>query len=260
MLTQGDDVEVHALAGRGWSISSIARHLGRDRKTVRAYVTGERTAGIRRSSVPDPLTPFVPYLAARFVDDPHLWLTALFDEVVPLGYPRSYPSFVRAVRAAGLRPHCEPCQGVSGRATIEIEHPPGAEIQWDWFERRKAPWGGTAFVLLGTLPHSSRVRGVLAPSLDQAHLIEAMDAVLRRLGGAEASPPAMTVRVNTGKAFVQGYYFEVHTPGRRRWPSPRRTRRCPGSTGSSSVATSPGGPLSSPSWSARRPSRQPRRP
>ena len=38
-------------------------------------------------------------------------------------------------------------------------------------------------MLLGTLSHSSRVRGVLAPSLDQAHLVEAMDAVLRRLGG-----------------------------------------------------------------------------
>jgi hypothetical protein len=131
MLTQGDDVEVHALAGRGWSISAIARHLERDRKTVRAYVRGERTAGVRRSAVPDPLEPFAPYLAARFADDPHLWLTALFDEVGQLGYPRSYPSFVRAVRAAGLRPHCEPCRGVSGRATIEIEHPPGAEIQWD---------------------------------------------------------------------------------------------------------------------------------
>jgi IS30 family transposase len=42
MLTQGDDVEVHALVGRGWSISAIARHLERDRKTVRAYVRGNR--------------------------------------------------------------------------------------------------------------------------------------------------------------------------------------------------------------------------
>ena len=38
-------------------------------------------------------------------------------------------------------------------------------------------------MLLGTLPHSSRTRGVLAESLDQAHLVEAMDAVMRRLGG-----------------------------------------------------------------------------
>jgi transposase len=128
MLTQGDDVEVHALAGRGWSISAIARHLGRDRKTVRAYVSGERTPGVRRRAGPDPLEPFVGYLAARFADDPHLWLTALFDEVVPLGYARSYPSFARGVRQHGLRPHCERCTGVRGRATIEIEHPPGDEI------------------------------------------------------------------------------------------------------------------------------------
>ena len=57
------------------------------------------------------------------------------------------------------------------------------EIQWDWFERRNAPWGGTAYVLLGTLPHSGRIRGVLAEKMDQDHLVSAMDAVLRRLGG-----------------------------------------------------------------------------
>ncbi len=166
MLTQGEDVEAHALAGRGWSISAIARHLGRDRKTVRAYVAGRRSPGIRRRPAPDPLEPFVAYLRARFIDDPHLWLTALFDEVTALGYPRSYPSFVRGVRRADLRPHCERCRGVKGRATIEIEHPPGDEIQWDWFERRRAPWGGTAHVLLGTLPLSSRVRGVITTSED----------------------------------------------------------------------------------------------
>jgi transposase len=183
MLTQGEDVEVHALASRGWSVSAIARHLDRDRKTVRAYVRGQRRAGVRADARPDPLAPFTAYLAARFADDPHVWATALFDEVVPLGYGLSYVTFARQLRLAGLRPHCEPCAGVSGRDTIEIPHPAGEEMQWDWFERRKAPWGGTAYVLLGTLPHSGRVRGVLAESMDQPHLIEAIDAVLRRHGG-----------------------------------------------------------------------------
>jgi transposase len=182
MLTWGDDVEVHALRARGWSIAAIARHLGRDRKTVRAYVRGERTPG-RRRSAPDPLGPFVAYLAARFADDPHIWASALYDEVTRLGYGLSYVSFARQLRALDLRPHCEACRGVTGRVTIEIAHPPGAEVQWDWFERRRAPWGGTAYVLLGTLPHSGRVRGVLAEALDQPHLVEAMDGVLRRLGG-----------------------------------------------------------------------------
>jgi hypothetical protein len=92
-------------------------------------------------------------------------------------------SFARQIRLAGLRPHCEACSGVKGRETIEIDHPAGDEIQWDWFERRHAPWGETAYVLLGTLSHSGRTRGVLSESMDQAHLVEAMDAVLRRLGG-----------------------------------------------------------------------------
>ena len=183
MFSTGDDVEAHALRQRGWTISAIARHLGRDRKTVRDHLSGKREPGVRRRTEPDPLEEFVPYLKARFADDAHVWASALFDEVVPLGYALSYPSFVRQIRAAGLRPHCEACSGVVGRDTIEIPHPPGEECQWDWFERRRAPWGGICYVLLGMLPHSGRTRGVIASSMDQAHLIEAMDAVLRRLGG-----------------------------------------------------------------------------
>ena len=183
MLTHGEDVEAHALRQRGWAISAIARHLDHDRKTVRAYLNGTRVPGVRAGSRPDPLEPFVEYLVARFADDPHVWASALHDEVHRLGYPLSYPSFVRQLRTAGLRPHCEACRGVKGRDTIEIDHPAGEEIQWDWFERRNAPWGGTAYVLLGTLPHSGRVRGVLSEKLDQAHLVSAMHEVMLRLGG-----------------------------------------------------------------------------
>ena len=183
MLTQGEDVEVHALKERGWTITAIANHLGRDRKTIRAYLNGERVPGVRVRVAPDPLEPFVPYLRQRFGDDPHVWASALYDEVVSLGYPLSYPSFARQVRLATLRPHCEACAGVKGRDTVEIVHPPGEEIQWDWFERRRTPWDATLYVLLGTLAHSSRVRAVICESMDQAHLIDAMDRVMRKLGG-----------------------------------------------------------------------------
>ncbi len=183
MLTQGEDVEAAALHNRGWTISAIARHLGHDRKTIRAYVNGTRAPGQRARSSPDPLELVEHYVTLRLGDDPHLWATTLYDEVVPLGYALSYPSFVRQIRAKKLRPHCDPCHAVKGRDTIEIDHPAGEEIQWDWFERRRAPWGSTMYVLSGTLPHSGRIRGVLAERLDQPHLIEAMDAVMRRLGG-----------------------------------------------------------------------------
>jgi transposase len=38
MLTEEDHVETYALARRGWSVSAIARHTCRDRKTVRNYL------------------------------------------------------------------------------------------------------------------------------------------------------------------------------------------------------------------------------
>jgi len=128
MLSVGEDVEADALSKRGWTISAIARHLGRDRKTVRSYLSGERVPGVRRRSRPDALADYRAYAVARFDDDPHLWASALFDEVVGLGYAASYVSFARQVRLAGLRPHCECCSGVKGRETIEIDHPAGEEI------------------------------------------------------------------------------------------------------------------------------------
>src|SRR5271165_6672177 len=85
---------------------------------VRFYLSGERSADVRRFSTPDPMAPFVCYVKARFVDDPHLWASALYDEVVPLGYNRSYPSFARQLRLAGLRPHCEACSGVKDRESV----------------------------------------------------------------------------------------------------------------------------------------------
>ena len=45
MITREDDVEAHALRKQGWTISAIARHLGRDRKTVRAYLNQDTGTG-----------------------------------------------------------------------------------------------------------------------------------------------------------------------------------------------------------------------
>ena len=70
MLAQEEYVEVHALRGRGWSIAAIARHLGRDRKTVRAYLSGERAPGQRAPAGPDPFDGFEAYVRQRLAEDP----------------------------------------------------------------------------------------------------------------------------------------------------------------------------------------------
>jgi transposase len=62
MLAREEDVEAHALRAQGWSISAIARHLGRDRKTIRAHLSGEPTPGARRRPE-DRFARFEPYAA-----------------------------------------------------------------------------------------------------------------------------------------------------------------------------------------------------
>ncbi len=187
MLTREEDIDVHALRRQGMSISAIARHLGRDRKTIRAYLNGDRVAGVRKPAEDDPFAPFVDYVRERLTEDPHLWAVTLFDEVVALGYDRSYPTFTRQIRVRDLRPHCEPCSATKGRAAAVIAHPPGEETQWDWVELPDPPaswgWGKNAHLLVGALAHSGRWRGTLAAAEDQAQLIDALDKTTRKLGG-----------------------------------------------------------------------------
>ena len=187
MLTREDDVDAHALCRQGWTITAIAKHLGHDRKTIRAYLAGDRVAGERASSHPDPLEPFLAYATQRLFDDPHVWGTTLFDEVVALGYPLSYPSFTRGLRGHDLRPHCEPCSASTGRDQAIIDHPAGEETQWDWLELPDPPahWGldGCAHLLVGAMPHSSQWRGTLAEDETLPQLVQGLHQVSQRLGG-----------------------------------------------------------------------------
>jgi hypothetical protein len=73
--------------------------------------------------------------------------------------------------------------GAKGRATIEIEHGPGEETQWDWLELRETPWGRAAFVQVGALARSGKFRGSFSDAKDTGHLIAAMQDVIRGLGG-----------------------------------------------------------------------------
>jgi transposase len=186
MLTRENDIDIHALRRQGWTISAIARHLGRDRKTIRAYLAG-REAGVRRQGGDDLFEPFAGYCRQRLADDPHLWASTLFDELLELGFEQSYPTMTRQIRVRGLRPACEPCRPATGRAVAVIEHPPGRETEWDWVELPDPPvawgWGKTAHLLVGALSHSSKWRGVLCESEDQPHLIDALDRIAHALGG-----------------------------------------------------------------------------
>lgn len=100
MLTQEDVVEIHALRKRGWSVAAIARHTGRDPKTIRRHLAGWKP---NRGSSPSPLEPYRPYLEAHFGDDPHVFATVLHRELVELGFERSYRPTVEVGLRLGRR-------------------------------------------------------------------------------------------------------------------------------------------------------------
>lgn len=187
MLTWENYVEAQALRAKGWSISAIASHLGHDRKTIRSYLNGERRPGQRQPARVEALGDFLDYCRQRLADDPHLWSTTLFDEVVELGFTGSYQAFTASVRKHELRPKCQACAANRNKDRSVIDHPAGQETQWDWLELPDPPagwgWGQTAHLLLGVLPHSSRWRAWLAEGEDQPHLIEGLHQVAARLGG-----------------------------------------------------------------------------
>ena len=99
----------------------------------------------------------------------------------------SYPTLTRQIRERQLRPDCAACATRDRPGNAVIAHPPGEETQWDWVDLPNPPaswgWGGMAHLLVGSLAHSGRWRGVLAPAMTQPHLVEGLDRVSRRLGG-----------------------------------------------------------------------------
>ena len=133
-LTREEDVEIHALRKRGWSISAIARHTGRNRRTIRNYLNGVTTPGMRKPTGADPFEAFVDYVSARLREDPHLWARTLLDKLEELGFTVSYPTLTRNIRERGLRPDCAACRTATDGPNAIIEHEPGDETQWDWLD------------------------------------------------------------------------------------------------------------------------------
>ena len=125
MLTQENDVEIYALAARGWNQSAISCHTGRDRKTVRKYLAAGETPA-RRERPASCVEPWRSYIEARFVDDAHLEASVLHRELLDVGFDRAYTTLVRELRRLELRPVCLVCAQRRGVAvTVEIRSPCG---------------------------------------------------------------------------------------------------------------------------------------
>src|SRR6266511_1272390 len=109
MLCWEEFVELRNLHERGWSVSAIARHLGKDRKTVRRYLANPNTQPDVRKPAGRLLDRYAAYVAARLEDNPHLAGTVLDRELGELGFAGSYRTLARHL--TGVRPDCATCRG-----------------------------------------------------------------------------------------------------------------------------------------------------
>src|SRR6266540_2808549 len=108
MLPRDRAEKILTLGEAGWSVPAIAAQLGHSEQTVRDYLTGRRTPGVRAPR-PSLLTDmFAGYCRQRFAEDPHLRPSALFTEITELGFKASRSTFYRELTQRRLAPSSRP--------------------------------------------------------------------------------------------------------------------------------------------------------
>ena len=186
MLTREEYDEACVLRGQGWSVSAIARHLSRDRKTLRSYLEGRRELGVRRTPE-DSLQRYMPYCRQRLSDAAHLPASDLYAEIVELGYTSGYSTLTRALRKHRLRPLFPPCCHNPGVAPPRRDQQRDDHVHFTLLRLLNPPpqwgWGTSAYLTVARLSSSGRWRAVLVESEGFAYVVEAIDEALRRLGG-----------------------------------------------------------------------------
>jgi hypothetical protein len=127
MLSQDRAEKILTLSQAGWSVRDIADRLGHSPQTIRDYLRGRRTPGVRAPR-PSPLTaPLANYCHQRLAEDPHLRRSLLFQEVTELGFQASRSTFYRELRLRPLSPpdDQQPAPGQDlPRILTETPHPP----------------------------------------------------------------------------------------------------------------------------------------
>ncbi|MGW6606039.1 TniQ family protein [Streptomyces sp. NPDC055036] len=104
MLPRERAEKILTLHAAGWRVQAIADHIGHSHQTVRDYINGRRTPGIRAPR-PSLLTePLASYCRQRLTEDPHLRPSALFKEVADLGFQGSRSTFYRELDRRVLVP------------------------------------------------------------------------------------------------------------------------------------------------------------
>lgn len=104
MLPRDRAEKILTLGKAGWSVRAIADQFGHSEPTIRGYLSGRTTPGVRAPR-PSLLTdPLAGYCRQRFAEDPHLRPSTLFKELTELGFQASRSTFYRELTQGRLSP------------------------------------------------------------------------------------------------------------------------------------------------------------
>jgi transposase len=126
VIKLGELVMILELHRQGVSVSAIARQLGIDRKTVRAYIAKglEAPAYKKRAARPRRIDPFESYLRERLASFPALTGRRLWRELKERGYQGGYTAITDLLRE--LQPPR------TAGFEVRFETPPGEQAQVDF--------------------------------------------------------------------------------------------------------------------------------
>src|SRR5574341_857135 len=178
MIAQEDYLVIQRMWSIGYTISQIARELGRDRKTVRAHLGKAAAPAYSRPPRPSKLDPYVAWIRARLQEAP-LTATRLLRELRPLGYTGGYSILKRFVAALRPRP--------AAPVVVRFETPPGEQGQAD-FARFEVTWTSTGitqvlWLFLMTLGYSRAMAGHWTLHADLAAVLQGHLAAFPAFGG-----------------------------------------------------------------------------
>ena len=122
MLSRGEAERIFILRASGLSMRAIAGELGHSYNTIRDYLHGRTTPGLRAAR-PDLFTDALAGYCRRRFTDPHLRPPVVLAELTEFGYRGSARTFYRGLRRHQLPPGCQQCrtpQGPSGMPVFPL--------------------------------------------------------------------------------------------------------------------------------------------
>jgi transposase len=180
-------VTIKVLSGKGENNCQVAKLLGVSEGTVRYHLRRTASGAIDgRSNKPFRAETVAPVITAWFdehgEDKRPVNVRDLYDHLLAEhGYPGSYMSVVRYVRAHYPRPKI--------RTYRRVETPPGAQTQTDWGEYPRMDVGEGPVPLHAfhmVLSHSRKPALVWSRSEDELHWLSCHNGAYRRLYGVAA--------------------------------------------------------------------------